>query len=90
MNSPTGPVNSNRARGNESNARRLVAAAAEIETTARMKPSDARSMTIAYLLGGVVSILRTGPFGNNATSPSVSDWTALNTVRNRNPLQSCP
>ena len=61
-NAPTGPVNSNRAGGNESNARRLVDAEAEIEMAARMKPSDARSMTIGYPADGFVSIFRTGPF----------------------------
>ena len=39
-----------------------MAAAAEMEVAARMKPSDARSMTIAYPLGDFVPILRTGPF----------------------------
>ena len=66
------PVISKRACGNESNARRLVGVAAEIEFVARMKPSDARSMTIAYPPDDFVSILRTNPFTSGF--PTHSSW----------------
>ena len=59
---PTGPENSELACGNESNVRRLVRAAAEIEMAARAKQSDVRSMTVAYLPDDFVSNLPTDPF----------------------------